>query len=349
VIYAVVYILLCLLVPLGANRQGKNTTLLAIVSAALFVFVGFRWEVGCDWTGYLNIFELSRGGTIEETLSSREPGFALLNAFIHALELDYYYVNVAASLLFFVGLFLFARRQENPLAVVALSFPVLIINMPMSGVRQGIAVAFFMAAINAFRAGNRWLYAGAVLAGGAFHQSVLLFLGFTPLIKRNRGILTIALAIILSVPAGYYVFTSVVGGYVERYGTDLGDAAGAPIRTAMLAVVGAGFFLMLRKRWRAKFPADYELFAIASFLMLITLPLAFYASIIGDRMGYYLIPFQVVVLQRLPFLFRDGANTQLLAAAPYVALLAFLVLWMNLSPLFEGCYLPYRSVLISAE
>jgi hypothetical protein len=83
--------------------------------------------------------------------------------------------------------------------------------------------------------------------------------------------------------------------------------------------------------------------------MLITLPLALYASIIGDRMGYYLIPFQVVILQRLPFLFRGGVNTQLLAAAPYVALLAFLVLWMNLSPLFEGCYLPYRSVVFASE
>jgi hypothetical protein len=337
-----------MLVPLGANRQRKNTILLAIVSVALFIFVGFRWEVGCDWTGYLNIFELSRGVAVEESLASREPGFALLNALIHALELDYYYVNVAASLLFFVGIFLFARRQENPLAVVALSFPVLILNMPMSGVRQGIAIAFFMVAINAYREGNRLLYAGAVLAGGAFHQSALLFLGLTPLIKRNRDILAFALAVILSIPAGYYVFTTVVGTYVERYGADLGDAAGAPVRTAMLAVVGAGFFIV-RKRWRNRFPADYELFAIAAFLMFVTLPLALLASIIGDRMGYYLIPFQVVILQRLPYLFRGGANAQLLAATPYAALLVFLMLWMNFSPLFEGCYLPYRSVLFATE
>lgn len=348
-IYAVVYALLCLLVPFGADRRGKNVILLAFVSAALFVFVGFRWEVGCDWTGYLNIFDLARGGTIEESLNSREPAFALLNVYIHQLGLDYLYVNVTASFLFFVGLFLFAKRQENPLAIVALSFPVLIVNMPMSGVRQGIAIAFFMVAINAYRDGKRALYAGAVLAGGAFHQSAFLFLGLAPFVGRKRNILTFLVAIALSAPAAYYVFTTIVGAYAERYGADVGDAAGAPFRTAMLAIVGAAFLLVLRRRWREKFPDDYELFAITSVLMLISFPLAFYASIAGDRMGYYLIPFQVVILQRLEVLFRGSRDAQLLAAAPYLALFVFLASWMNLSPLFETCYLPYRSVVFGIE
>jgi len=139
VIYVAIFVLLWVLVPFGTLKGRHNFTLLAIVSLALFVFVGFRWEVGCDWTGYLNIFDIARRGSVEESLSDREPGFALLNQLIHSLSLDFFYVNVAGALFFFLGLFLFAKREENPLAVVALSFPILIMNMPMSGVRQGIA------------------------------------------------------------------------------------------------------------------------------------------------------------------------------------------------------------------
>lgn len=348
-IYAAVYLLLCAFVPFGNAHGQKNVLLLAIICTVLFVFVGFRWEVGCDWTGYLNIFEVTRKTTLAEALSGREPGFTLLNIFAHYLDLDYFHINVGGSLLFFLGLFLFAKRQENPLAIVALSFPVLIVNMPMSGVRQGIAIGFFMVAINAYRDGRRLLYAALVLAGSTFHQSAMLFLGLAPLIRLQKTVATIAFALILTTPAIYYVASGAIGFYAERYGDSGSDAAGAPVRTALLALVGIAFFLVLRKRWRNTYPGDYEIFAIASGLMVASFPLSLYASIIGDRIGYYLIPFQVVVLQRISALFKRDKLAEIYGVIPYIGLLVFLVLWMNLSPLFERCYLPYQSVLFGTD
>lgn len=348
-IYVIVYLLLCALVPLGNIKGRKNVALLAIVSVILFAFVGFRWEVGCDWTGYLNIFEVTRQNSLEETLSGREPGFGLVNFILHNFDLEYFWVNVAGSFLFFVGLYLYACRQENPLAIVALSFPVLIINMPMSGVRQGIAIGFIMLAINAYRDGKRWLYAGTVLVGATFHQSAVLFLGLTPLIRLPKTVATVGIAAVVSAPAAYYAATGAVGFYTERYGDVAADAAGAPFRTALLAVVGLVFFMILNKRWRKEYPHDYEIFAIASALMITSFPLALYVSIIGDRMGYYLIPFQIVALERVAILLRTDRMAPVYAVAPYFVLLVFFVIWINFSPLFDRCYLPYRSTLFLAE
>jgi hypothetical protein len=346
VIYAIVYLLLSVLVPLGSARGRKNIALLVLVTMLLFLFVGFRWQVGCDWGGYENIFEITRQSTVEEAISNREPGFTLLNIFIHNLKLDYFWVNVVGAFLFFLGLFLFARRQENPLAIMALSFPVLIMNMPMSGVRQGIAIGFFMIAINAYRDGRRVLFAALVLLGGTFHQSAFLFLGLTPLIRLRKTVLTVAGAALLTLPALYFLATGAIGFYAERYGGDAADAAGAPFRTALLAIVGLMFLVFFRRRWREKYPDDYEVFLIASVLMIVTLPLALYFSIIGDRLGYYLIPFQIVVLARIPQLVARDKLRPLYAVAPYIGFFIFFVAWISLSPLFEGCYVPYWSVLL---
>ncbi|NOT40909.1 MAG: EpsG family protein [Alphaproteobacteria bacterium] len=348
-IYVAFFVALSALVPLGSAGGRQNTILFVLALAALFLFVGFRWQVGCDWTGYLNIFEITRLASVEEVLAGREAGFGLLNVLLHSFELDYFWVNAAGALFFFVGLYFFARREQNPLAVVALAFPILIVNMPMSGVRQGIAIGFFMLAINAYRDGNRWLYAAAILAGSTFHQSALIFLGLTPLIAVRKTVATIAFALILSLPAMYLIFTGAAGFYAERYVGGGDEAAGAPFRTALLGLTGLLFFVVLRKRWLRDHPDDYELYSLASVMMLAVLPIALVSSVVGDRIGYYLIPFQLVIFARIPKLMKYDAAAPVYAVLPYVGLLVFFLAWINLSPLFERCYLPYDSVLFGVE
>ena len=346
-IYAAIYILLCLLVPLGRTHDRRSVAILAIVSILLFLFVGFRWEVGCDWTGYQNIYWISGDKSPEEILADREPGFGMLNYYIRHLDLDYYYINVVEALIFFVGLFLFALKQENPLAIVALSFPILIMNMPMSAVRQAIAIGFIMMAINAFRDGKRLTYAGAVLAGGTFHQSSILFLGLAPLIRLRLTIWTAALSAILAAPGLYYLFASTFDIYTQRYGGNARDAFGAPYRAALLAVVGITFVWLFRARWRKAYPQDYAMYWLAAVAMIATVPITLYSSIVGDRIGYYLIPFQIVILERMPFLFRGSRYVLFLEVVPYLVLLVFFATWLATSSLFQRCYVPYQSLLFN--
>lgn len=348
-IYVLVLASLFAVVPLGSANGRANTTLFMFALLILFLFVGFRWEVGCDWTGYLNIFDITRGASLEEVLTGREPAFGLANYLLHSFEQDYFWINVIGALFFFAGLYFFARRERNPLAVVALSFPVLIVNMPMSGVRQGIAIGFFMIAVNAYRDGKRWLYAAMVIAASGFHQSALIFLGLTPLIGVRKTAATVAFAVILTLPAMYFLFTGTADFYADRYVGTGSEAAGAPFRAALLTVTGVIFFMVLRGRWRREHPDDYEIYLIGATLMLAALPLTVFSSVIGDRIGYYLIPLQLVMLARLPYLLRNDSVAPIYAVLPYLTLFVFFVGWINLSPLFDRCYLPYNSVLLGVE
>ena len=77
----------------------------------------------------------------------------------------------------------------------------------------------------------------------------------------------------------------------------------------------------------------------AMMAMLVLVPIS---SVIGDRLGYYLIPIQTMIFTRLPSL-PLGANKRLLVVAPYVALFVVLATWTTFSLLFDRCYVPYQT------
>jgi hypothetical protein len=76
-------------------------------------------------------------------------------------------------------------------------------------------------------------------------------------------------------------------------------------------------------------------------MMVATFPLSLFSSVIGDRFGYYLYPIQLIILARLPVLVERQYST-IVAFAPYAAGALFLLTWMELSSLFEQCYVPYQ-------
>ena len=111
----------------------------------------------------------------------------------------------------------------------------------------------------------------------------------------------------------------------------------------MLAAVGGYFLLMLRQPYRERFPGDYDIALIGSWIMVATLALVPVSSVISDRFGYYVTPIQLMIMARLPYLVSRGGQGQLISAAPYLGLGIVLIYWTQNSKLFNQCYLPYRT------
>src|SRR5215469_6794972 len=141
-IYLTLYGGLLLGTALSRRQRQLRRFFFAVFALLLFAFVAFRYEVGCDWSGYAFHFEGTWDWDASEALQRTEPAYWLLLVQIHAAGLDYPYLNLAMAIPFFWGLLALARRQPDPLAFLVLSFPVLIINMPMSGIRQAAAIGF---------------------------------------------------------------------------------------------------------------------------------------------------------------------------------------------------------------
>lgn len=342
-VYIALYGGLLFLGALSNSQAHLRRLLFAISAVLLFAFAAFRYEVGCDWDNYADHFEFTRYWDSEEALLRTEPAYWLLHIQLHGFGLEYPYLNLVMAIPFFWGLVVLARRQPDPLGFLILSFPVLIINMPMSAIRQAVAIGFVCLAIVAFQDRKLIRYVALIVAGFLFHTSAIVFLALAPFIPFRLTRATIALAALLVLPGMYFMFTEAAEFYADRYvGTGL-DAAGGLYRSAMLAAVGSYFLLALRQTFQERFPADHTVAVIGAWIMIGTLAILPISTVMSDRFGYYVAPIQLMIMARLPYLLRPGGRAQFVSAAPYLMLGIMLIVWTANSRLFHMCYLPYQT------
>ena len=326
-----------------AGRGGARRQIYAVVFFSLFLFSAFRYQVGCDWGGYYVQYADATNFDWSTLTSIREPIWWAILAWINESGLPYPVANVISSAVFFAGVHILARRQPDPPGFLVLLFPILIVNMPMSGIRQGAGIGLMCIAFTAFIDRRPLKYAVWVVLAAGFHASALIFMLLLPVAtgRYTRGHLM--LAAILALPGAFFLASSEAAEVAtSRYiDTDV-DAAGAVFRVGILGLSALYFFMFVRRKWMGAFPSDYSLASIGAIGMALAFLLVPISTVIGDRFGYYLIPIQTMIFARLPFLpFRR--NAALHSAAPYLGLLLVFTVWTQLSYHFQQCYIPYQT------
>ena len=330
-------------VGLSSLRILNAQRIYYVVLIALFMFCALRFEVGCDWSGYLNQFYVYKSVAFDELLKEPEPFWVGLFVLQDYLGLPYPWINIFSAAIFFGGVHLLARRQPDPLAFLILLFPILIINIAMSGIRQAAATGVLCISFIAFIDRKLVRFVLLTLLAAALHSSAAVFLLLAPLIHGAYSKTRLVLSGLVAIPVALALLsTEAARTAMGRYlGTGF-DAFGAQYRAALLVLTAIFFFMFLRRKWARSFPNDYKLVVIGSLMMLAAGVLVPVSSVIGDRLGYYLVPVQTMIFARLPFL-PLAANRRLIIAAPYLGLLLVLAVWTSLSALFLQCYVPYQT------
>jgi len=327
------------------KRLAASRQVYIFILSILFLFSAFRFEVGCDWAGYFYQYLGAEARLLMLSADAREPLWWAILYLLNTQYIPYPVSNVISSAIFFFGIHILARRQPNPLAFLVILFPVLIINMPMSGIRQGAAIGLFCIAIVSFIDKRPIRFTFWILVATGFHSSAAIFLILLPLATGAYTKSRIALALLLAVP-GVFMLASGDSAEIaiDRYvGTGV-DAAGAAFRVGVLVLSGLFFFLFLRKAWRFKFPDDFAVAHLFSMAMIFLIAVVPVSSVIGDRLGYYFIPAQAMIFARIPYL--NIGNRQLVSALPYLGLTLMFTTWVALSSHFNQCYIPYKSWLL---
>jgi hypothetical protein len=306
----------------------------------LFLIVGFRDKIGCDWANYAKLFDYERSVNLGSMAIQGEIGFVALTNTLKYFNLSFTHLNVAISFIFFFGFHILAKRQKDPLTFLILAFPILIILLPMSGVRQGAAVGILCIALTCFMDKKLLKYIALVILAGTFHKSAILFLGLAPFIKSNFSFKSVFIAIIALTPLLFLEsLNSILSVYTVRYLSSGLESSGAVFRLAMLVLTSLYFFVFLRKRWERDFPEDYKLILIGSLAMLICFPLLALSTTAADRLGFYLIPFQLIILARIQFF--SGKYRQLATLFPFILIISTFLIWASFSDFFNACYSPY--------
>lgn len=336
----------CLLVLLRYALQWHSKArvhLYPFVFITLFLFSAFRFEVGCDWAGYINQWNQQKYSMLEAALLNAEPTWWVLIHGLQSFNLSYPWLNVVPSAIFFSGLHVLARRQPDRLGFLVLLFPILIINMPMSAIAQASAVGLMCIAFAAFIDKKLLSFAAWTLLASTLHNSAIIFILLIPLVNGSYTKKRLFMAVILSTP-GFLVLLRGDAAEVAttRYIESDIDAAGAAFRVGLLMVTGLGYFQVLQSKWKRTFPSDYMLVSVGALIMCGFIALVPLSSVISDRFGYYLIPVQTMIFARIPYLPIRKARP-FYSAAPYLGLGLVLIVWTSLSVHFENCYAPYQT------
>lgn len=341
IVYTTIFNLLILLRYGLMGRPGIRSQIYPFVIMLLFVFSAFRFEVGCDWTGYFNQWNVQSFSTLEIALLNAEPTWWAIMYGLQSAGLPFPWLNVVSAAIFFVGVHVLARRQPDPLGFLVLLFPILIINMPMSGIRQGAAIGIMCLAFSAFIDKRLLLFTAWTLLASTIHNSAIVFLLLAPLVGGKYTAKRLLMTFILAIPGALILLSGDAAEQATSRYVDSGvDAAGSAFRVGLLMVTGAGYFLVLRKKWKHAFPEDYKLVSVGALIMCAMILLVPFSTVIGDRLGYYLIPVQTMIFARIPYL-PIGKSRAYFSAAPYLGLGLVFLIWTSLSWHFEQCYVPY--------
>lgn len=338
-------VVLLALTPLW--RPGTTRAKWIGVGLGLFltVAVGFRYLVGGDWPVYDFIFLQVNRVDFFSALALGDPAYHALNWFVGLFGGEIWHVNLICAAIFVYGLIRFCQTLPYPAVGMVAAIPFLVIVVGMGFTRQATAIGCLMAAMAIYDGKLKPSIILWLVLGLAFHKSIIfaiLVVIFSSTTNRTLNILigSIVVSLLLAV----FVLGNVdrlLDVYVE---TEL-QSSGATVRLAISWLVTGVYFVFLhrsgvldvrRKLWRN--------FAIFS-LILIPAYLFSTSSTAVDRVGFLLLPLQVMVFGYLPVIARKWPIfTYPLIAA--IAAFNFAVLYTWLFWADNALYwIPYRNVL----
>ena len=346
ILYVFLYAAFCG-IALGVNTRRQEPWLL-LTMAFLFLFMGWRDHIGCDFTGYLNRFEsISPYATLGEAIKPEEAGFQLLITAVRIYGLDYHWLNVFASAIIAAATYYFARHFPRPMALIACLFPVIVLQLSMSGIRQGIAVSLLLVATIQFLKGRKLATALWILAAAEFHTSALIFLPAALLAGSAVSTFRLVVAVAVLTPLSMALMGDQLADYSDQYvdqiyGKSSSDGA---IYRYVLVLIPFAWFLARMPAMRALYPAEFEFFKLNAIFCLSLAPAFAVSSLIVHRLTFYIMPISVLLFTYLHTTVADRDARMLARLAPFALYGAYLVAWALTSRHASLCYHPYRSYL----
>lgn len=254
------------------------------------------------------------------------------------------WLNVLSSLTILICIWFFLKAHQHRAMILALLFPVIILQLSMSGIRQGLATGFLMVASVSWMRGKPVWTALWIMIGAQFHASVIMFLPIALVAGRRVSTLRLLSAAILLGPLVVVFLSDRLETYTDRYlSVDSDITSGGALIRYTLIMIPSSFFLFFWGRLEREYPKYFEVLKLFVFISFSLLPVAVYSSILLHRVNYYVMPFSIVLFVYLSRVAFRKDNPTLIWMLPGLAYGAYSVMWFLTSSHADRCYIPYDS------
>ena len=321
------------------DRGAVTDSLLFLI---LTLFIGLRRDVGGDWRSYLLLFNRGRSYPLPVAIAVSDPGYMLLGRAVAALNLDVGALNLLCATIFSAGLVLFSFEQAEPALALLIATPVAIVIVAMGFTRQSVALGLVLIATVAASAGNIAAASCCLMAAVLFHSSALLtlpmglFWAYPQIAESRPAALAGLIAGVALWLAGRLV--PAASRLLERYR----GSAGAAVR--LLPTALCVFIVLLfepRLEFAGHLAALIPYFTLVSVFLLTTIP---YAPTLADRLGFYTVVYQMMVIPAAIQAVTDPAAQAVLLGFVALLYLGLFGAWAFFSK-FSASWMPYRSYL----
>lgn len=301
--------------------------------------VGLRFEVGGDWFTYFHHFEFIRTLDFLDVWQRSDPGYYYLNWLVGRLGGSVYWVNLICASIVVAGVIRFSRAQPLPWLSFLVAIPYLLIVVAMGYTRQSVALGFLLFGLAALGEGHRKKFVIYVLLGAAFHKSAVLMLPLGALSSTTNRFWSIIWGLLITFLGGYFFLFDSVDRFWTNYVEADYHSRGGLIRVMMNAVP-AVFFLCFYKSL-SRNDSEKKLWLWISVLSVVCIPLVMISSTATDRVALYLIPVQLFVFSRLPFLASSSERRAIIAFSVFAYYSLVMAIWLFFAN-HAHAWLPYR-------
>lgn len=294
--YLLIYLICVCLFYIGCRFKQHYLYLIALL--ILIFFGGVRYEVGADYNTYEEIYFFA------ET-TSVEYGYLLLCIYFRLLGFGpqiMFLFSIIVTLYIIYKAILFYNPQQ-----IAFVFFIFLFGgyyaESFNGVRQYIAIAFFMYATRYIISASFKKYLLLILLGSLFHSSILFLIPFYYILRRKYSDITLLIGIVVLLSIAFIFPVSSlyekIPIYGQRYMVENSHFnQNANLGIGYLSKLIIGLMLIKLRHLLIQKDDNYNL-VINSFFFYILFMAIFKDFMVFLRIAYYFHIFLILILPKL--------------------------------------------------
>jgi len=332
-----------------------------LIALFFIVFIGLRYEIGCDWEQYKQMFEkynsLSISGILKRNLFGEHKLQELGHILITKVSKNIYILNIIYSTLFSLPLFYFCSKLKSKYFSLLISYPYYIIVVGMGPIRQAACTSFLMLSI--IYSSNKKYYRHLFLTiiSLLIHQFSIIFNGlifvssYTNIRKIKLSKINLLIIIIIS---SIFLFSLpsmidkiyVYFAYYKKITPD-GGMIYPPAKSAIILwiinFIPSFIFLKNKKIFNLNNHLK-SIFTSFCILEILLLPIILLQSAIGYRLLLYFLPSSIYITSLIPeinlFNIRKKYTLYFIISIAFVSL----IIWLKFA-YHSSCWVPYKNIL----
>ncbi len=334
----------------------NNKYLYYLICLFFIIFIGLRYEVGCDWNQYKLMFDkysIGLGEMIKLNFTTHHYLHELGHIFISKISRENIYIlNSIYAILFTVPLFYFLSSLKRKYLSLVISYPYYIIVIGMGPIRQAACISILMISIIIITQKRFKLHLLLTLISLLIHQFSLFFnallIGYyyPEFIKKKLPKGFIFFVLIVLVILSFQAPSIIRKGFY--YITTLGTVV-APAKSAILIWLINFFPAIIFLKNINKFNINKDLrkiLIIFSILEIISLPIVFINSVISYRLLLYIFPTSIYITSQIPDLKFFKLKENYISNFMIFLSLSSLIIWIKFA-YHASCWIPYKNILLN--